>query len=200
MLLTTLPSRPGSRHQGSQISNSSQSILNFRCPRSSPPRYSKTVEVVRRGTCLARTATRPGTRLGVLLSTASGRRTCAPGRSGRASLLPKLATAAPGGATGSETRTTARTRETSSRPSVIIERACVGVLSPCPRRPCVSALACPRRGSAATRRARHSWRGAAAVRGGDALVAAGFVGGGRPSCCVAAVSWLLCAAAFYRCV
>ena len=32
-----------------------------------------------------------------------------------------------------------------------------------------------------------------------ALVAAGFAGGGRPSCCVAAVSWLLCAAAFYRC-
>ena len=88
-------------------------------------------------------------------------------------------------ATGSETGTTARIPETSSRPSVIIERACVGVLSPCPRRPCVSALASPRRVAVVLRRARHSWRGAAAVRGEVLPGAALFVGGGRPSCCVA---------------
>ena len=108
-------------------------------------------------------------------------------------------------ATGSETGTTARIPETSSRPSVIIERACVRALSLCPRRPCVSALASPRRVAVVLRLAQLWPRVAAAVRGAGALVAAGFVGGGRPSCCVAAVSccaaavsWLLCAAAFYR--
>ena len=93
--------------------------------------------------------------------------------------------AAPGGARGSETGTTARIPETSSRPSVIIERACVGVLSPCPRRPCVSSLASPRRVAVVLRLAQLWPRVAAAVRGAGAPGAAGFVGGGRPSCCVA---------------